>query len=181
MTTSDLLLHPIRLRILQAFLGDRALTTAELKTELPEVPAASLYRHLAKLVDGGVLSVVSERRVRGATERIYVLRSAAASVSIDELEKMTPEQHLHAFVSYLAGLLAEFERYMSTAGVDPVRDGGGYRLAAMWLDDAEVRELFLDMVKVLQPRLANARRDGRRRWILGTVVIPGTEGLKPSP
>ncbi|MDA8117299.1 MAG: helix-turn-helix domain-containing protein [Actinomycetota bacterium] len=178
MTTADLLLHPIRLRILQAFLGDRALTTAELKAELPEIPAASLYRHLARLVEGGVLSVISERRVRGATERTYVLRNAAASVSIDELEKMTPEQHLHAFVSYLAGLLAEFERYVATEGVDPVRDGGSYRLAAMWLDDAEVRELSIELARVLQPRLANAPREGRRRWVLGTVVVPGT-GSRP--
>jgi hypothetical protein len=44
------------LRILQAFLGDRALTTTELRTELPDVPAASLYRHVARLVDGGVLA-----------------------------------------------------------------------------------------------------------------------------
>jgi DNA-binding transcriptional ArsR family regulator len=63
-TSADLLLHPVRLRILRAFLGDRALTTTELRTELPDVPPASLYRHVARLADGGVLSVVAERRVR---------------------------------------------------------------------------------------------------------------------
>ncbi len=57
MTSADLLLHPVRLRIVQAFLGDRALTTTELQAELPDVPAASLYRQVARLVDGGVLGV----------------------------------------------------------------------------------------------------------------------------
>ncbi len=47
MTSADLLLHPVRLRIVQAFLADRALTTSELRTELPDVPTASLYRHIA--------------------------------------------------------------------------------------------------------------------------------------
>ena len=78
MASADLLLHPVRLRIVQAFLGDRALTTSGLRTELSDVPAASLYRHVARLVAGGVLAVVTERRVRGALERTYVLRTSAA-------------------------------------------------------------------------------------------------------
>jgi Helix-turn-helix domain len=40
--SADLLLHPVRLRVVQAFLGDRALTTSELRSELPDVPAASI-------------------------------------------------------------------------------------------------------------------------------------------
>jgi Fe2+ or Zn2+ uptake regulation protein len=62
-------LHPVRLRILEAFLGDRKLTTADLRAELPDISAASLYRHIAFLVEGGVLEVVAERRVRGAVEQ----------------------------------------------------------------------------------------------------------------
>lgn len=69
--------------------------------QLSDVPAASLYRHVARLVDGGVLSVVAERRVRGAVERTYVLRTAAASVSPDELAKMTPDQHQQMFLATL--------------------------------------------------------------------------------
>ena len=49
---------PAGLRIVQAFLGDRALTTSALAAELADVPAASLYRHVARLVDAGVPSVV---------------------------------------------------------------------------------------------------------------------------
>ena len=81
MASADLLLHPVRLRIVQAFLGDRALTTGELHAELDDVPTASLYRHVAHLVDAGVLSVVAERRVRGAVERTYVMRAAAARLA----------------------------------------------------------------------------------------------------
>jgi len=51
------------------------------------VPAASLYRHVAGLVAAGVLTVVAERRVPGAVERTYVLRIAAARISMDEIAK----------------------------------------------------------------------------------------------
>ena len=175
MTSAALLLHPVRLRILRAFLGDRALTTSELQTELSDVPVASLYRHVARLVDGGVLTVVAERRVRGALERTYVLRPAAASVSLDEVAKMTPDEHRQMFLAFVAGLIGDFDRYLARGDIDLLRDGVSYGMSGMWLDDAELRELSRELITALQPRLANAPKPGRRRWILGTVVLPGTD------
>jgi hypothetical protein len=175
MTTADLLLHPIRLRIVQAFLGDRALTTAQLRAELPDVPAASLYRHVARLVNGGVLAVVAERRVRGARERTYVLRTGAASVGLDEIAEMIPDEHRQMFLAFVAGLIGDFDRYLARGDIDLVRDGVSYRLAGMWLDDAELKTLARELVIAIQPRLANGPKPGRKRWIFGTIVLPGTD------
>jgi hypothetical protein len=172
-TSADLLLHPVRLRVVQAFLGDRALTTTALRSELPDIPAASLYRHVARLVGGGVLAVVAERRVRGAVERTYVLRTAAASVSLDEVAKMTPDEHRQAFLAYVAGLIGDFDRYLARGDIDLLRDGVSYRLAGMWLDDTELNELARELVTAIQPRLANAPKTGRKRRIFGTVLLPG--------
>jgi hypothetical protein len=174
-TSADLLLHPVRLRIVQAFLGDRALTTSDLRGQLPDVPPASLYRHVARLVDAGVLTIVSERRVRGALERTYVLRVAAASINIDEIERMSRDDHRQAFIAFVAGLLGDVDRYLEREDFDPVRDGAGYRLAGLWLDDAEFTEFITDLARVIQPRLANAPKPGRRRRILGTVLLPGED------
>jgi hypothetical protein len=168
-----LLLHPIRLRILQAFLGDRALTTTALRAELPDVPAASLYRHVARLVDGGVLAVVAERRVRGARERTYVLRASAGSVGLDEVATMGPDEHRRMFLAFVAGLIGDFDRYLARGDVDLLRDGVSYRMVGMWLDDTELRELARALVTAIQPRLANAPKPGRKRWIFATFVLPG--------
>jgi hypothetical protein len=171
-STADLLLHPVRLRIVQAFLGDRALTTAELRAELPDVPPASLYRQIARLVDAGVLGVVSERRVRGAVERTYILRLGAAHIGVGEFETMTVDDHRQAFVAFVAGLLGDFDRYLARGDIDPVRDGVSYNLAGMWLDDEELRDLLRDITRVFEPRLANAPKPGRKRRILGSVLLP---------
>jgi hypothetical protein len=181
MTTADLLLHPVRLRIVQAFLGDRALTTTALRRELPDVPAGSLYRQVAKLVAGGVLSVVSERRVRGALERTYVLRTSAARIGPKELAAMSRDEHRQAFLAYIAGLIADFDRYLGRDQIDPLRDGASYNLAAMWLDDAELAELARELAIVFQPRIANPPRPGRERRILATVLLPGerADGTEP--
>jgi hypothetical protein len=176
MASADLLLHPVRLRIVQAFLGDRALTTSELRADLPDVPAASLYRHVARLVDAGVLGVVAERRVRGALERTYVLRMTAATIGLDELEKWTPDEHRHAFMAFVAALLGDFDRYLAREGdIDLLRDGVSYSLTGLWLDDAELLELRREIFRLFQPRLANPPKPGRTRRILGSVLLPGSE------
>ncbi|GAA5199359.1 helix-turn-helix domain-containing protein [Rugosimonospora acidiphila] len=175
MTSADLLLHPVRLRIVRAFLGDRALTTSALAAELADVPAASLYRHVARLVDAGVLHVVAERRVRGALERTYVLRQAAAAIAPDELTTMSPDEHRRAFMVFVAGLLGDLDRYLARGAVDPIRDGASYRMAGLWLDDAEFAELLRELTRVLQPALAKPPAPGRKRRLLATVLLPSDE------
>ena len=172
MTSADLLLHPVRLRIVKAFLGDRALTTSQLAAELDDVPAGSLYRHIARLTKAGVLQVVAERRVRGAVERTYTLRLYAAQIQPGEARAMTLDEHAHAFTAYIAGLLADFDRYIASAPADPVADGASYRVAGMWLTDEEFASLVRDVREVFQPRLANAPGKGRRRRMLYTVTLP---------
>jgi hypothetical protein len=174
-SSADLLLHPVRLRIVQAFLGDRALTTTDLIAELSDVPPASLYRHVARLVNAGVLQVVAERRVRGALERTYVLRLAAASIGPDEAASMSADDHRQAFMAFVAGLLADADRYLQRDDFDPLQDGVSYRIAGLWLDDAEYADMLRDLIRVLQPRLANAPKKGRRRRILATVLLLGDD------
>ncbi|MFZ0128315.1 MAG: helix-turn-helix domain-containing protein [Candidatus Dormiibacterota bacterium] len=174
MADANLLLHPIRLRIIQAFLGDRALTTGQLNAELPDVPPGSLYRHVGLLVSAGVLSVVAERRVRGVVERTYVLRESAAYVN----PEMTIEEHRRAFMTFIAGLLGDFDRYLALGQPDLVRDGVGYRLGAMWLSDVEFTEFLRDLARVIQPRMANAPSPARRRRVVAGVTLPTSPAPK---
>jgi Helix-turn-helix domain len=173
--SADLLLHPVRLRIVKAFIGDRALTTRQLAAELPDVPAASVYRHVGRLAEAGVLHVVSERRVRGITERTYMLRLFAAQMQPGEVAAMSLDEHGSAFLAYVAGLLGDFDRYLATEPAEPAKDGAGYRVAAMWLTDAELADYRRDLAAISAPRLANAPGDGRRRRMLYTVMLPAPE------
>lgn len=175
MASAELLLHPVRLRIVQAFLGERALTTTQLAAELYDVPAGSLYRHMALLTRAGVLHVVAERRVRGTAERTYMLRLAAAQIGPDETAEMTPAQHAQAFMAFTAGLLAMFDRYIASGASDFDRDGVTYRMAALWLSDSELIDFLRDLLTVVQPRLANAPSKWRRRHMVAGVFLPASE------
>jgi hypothetical protein len=173
--SADLLLHPVRLRIVKAFLGERALTTGQLLAELDDVPAGSLYRHVALLTRAGVLHVVAERRVRGAVERTYTLRLFAARIGPGEAAGMSADEHAQAFIAYVAGMLADADRYLAAGPPDPVRDGADYRVGALWLTDAEFAEFIRDLAAVFQPRLANSPAKGRKRRIVYTVFLPAPE------
>ena len=175
MASADLVLHPVRLRILQAFAGDRRLTTAGLAAELADVPPASLYRHVARLVAAGVLAVVAEQPVRGAVERTYALRVPAVVLTAEELATLSPDDHRQAFLAFVAGLVSAFDRYVDRGDIDIARDGVGYRLTALWLDDTELTQLRGQVEDLFAPALANRPRPGRTRRLLGTVLLPDHE------
>ena len=71
-TGADVILHPVRMRIIST-LFKRRLTTQQIGRALPEVAQATLYRHLSRLMQAGVVAVVALRPVRGVTEKVYAL------------------------------------------------------------------------------------------------------------
>lgn len=172
MSTPDLLLHPVRLRIVQAFLGRRELTTGQLWTLLPDLSPATLYRQVATLVEGAVLEVVHERRVRGATERTYRLHEAATAVTAEQAATMTPDQHRQGFLTFVAALLADFDRYLTTGDVDLGRDRVGFTQRAMHLSDEEMDAFLADLVAVIAPRLQHEPAPGRTRRLVSMVIVP---------
>lgn len=170
---ADLLLHPVRLRVLQLMLGGEEMTTAEIAARLPDVPTASLYRHIARLVEGQVLTVVRERAVRGTSERTYAVDLGAAEVGADAARSMSREDHRRAFTAFTAALLGQFERYLERGEVHPAQDRISYRQAALWLSDEELDEMVAELRDTITRRLGNREGPGRTRRTLATVLLPG--------
>jgi DNA-binding transcriptional ArsR family regulator len=73
----DLILHPIRMRIIMALAGERW-TARQIAAALPDVAQATLYRHINALAEGGILRIVEERPVRGMVEKVYALADKRA-------------------------------------------------------------------------------------------------------
>jgi hypothetical protein len=179
MASADLLLHPLRLRIVQAFLGDRQLTTGQLLAELTDIPPATLYRQVATLTRAGLLLVVDERQVRGTVERTYALSLQDAQLDSDDLRAMTPDDHRRAFMGFVASLLADFDGYLASGEIDFERDGAGYRSVALWLTDDELTGLFTEIGAAVQARSTNTPVGGRRRRMLSTVLLPQSPPATP--
>ncbi|MDI2098332.1 helix-turn-helix domain-containing protein [Ruicaihuangia caeni] len=153
MSATEVLSHPVRLRVVQALLGGRSLTTAELRDELGDVAPATLYRQIAALAAGGVLTVVAEQQVRGATERTYALVEEAASVDAERARELSVDDHRRLFATFVAGLLADYDRYLDSGsqadGLDLARDLVGYRQRALMLTDDELVAMLREFSEVI--------------------------------
>jgi hypothetical protein len=172
MDTLEMLLHPVRLRIVHAMSGWRTRTTSDLAARLPDVPKTTLYRHVGLLAEAGFLEVAGEQRVHGAVERSYRLRRDRPRIDSDAAASMTLEDHRQGFAAAMAALLAEFNAYLDRANVDPMADSVSYRQRPLWLDQAELAELVSDMSTVLMSRWDNEPAPGRRPHLLSTILFP---------
>lgn len=172
MATADLLLHPVRMRILQSLFDADPLTTAQLRDRLPDIAPATMYRHIAALADAGVLEIVSEKRIRGTVERSYRVRPEEAVVDPAARAAMTREDHQRAFTTFAASLMADFDRYLTKENANPTADGVVYRQAAVWLTDEEFAAMVEEIEKAVVSRMGHARDEDRTRRVVSLVVVP---------
>lgn len=168
----DLLLHPVRLRIVHAMSGGRTRTTSDLCASLPDVPKTTVYRHVALLADAGLLEVTHERRVHGAVERHYRLRRERAVIDADEAASMTLDDHRHAFTAALAGLHADFNAYLDRDDADPTADSVGYTQVPLWLDQNELAELIDEILAAIRSKGHNKPTPGRSLHLLSPILFP---------
>ncbi|MFI2189159.1 helix-turn-helix domain-containing protein [Streptomyces sioyaensis] len=178
MDTTDLLLHPVRLRVVHALSGGRVLTTAQLCARMPEVGKVTVYRHVALLAEAGFLEVAEEQRVRGAVERHYRLRQARPVVDADAAAAMSLDDHRRGFAAAMAVLIAEFNAYLDRDGADPVADAVSYRQGTLWLSPDELAEMNHKLLTVLGPLLANQPEPGRAPYLVSRIFFP-TEQAPP--
>ena len=110
MEAVEIVMNPVRQRILQYLLVRETGTVKEIRAALPDIPSASLYRHMKLLTEAGILSVVGENRIRGTVESIYRLNKSA--LEIDDADGC-------AVQAALLGICASFAKYFSGDSPDP--------------------------------------------------------------
>jgi hypothetical protein len=170
--TVDLLLHPVRVRIVHAFAGGRALTTADLGERLHDVPKTTLYRQVGILASAGLLEVIGEQRVHGAVERSYRLNRAGTRISPQQAAAMTLDDHRHGFTAATAALLADFNAYLDRPGANPTADMVGYVQIPLWLSKAELASMAEQIRAMLVSKMDNAPIEDRRLYIVSPIVFP---------
>ena len=180
----DLILHPVRMRLIMALGAGAPMSPAQLLERMPDVPPATLYRHLNALRQGGIISVVDEprprapgeRRTRGAVERRFTIRPGAASLGPADLVDATSDDHVRWFASFVASLLGAFGRYAASGTPDLVRDGVGYRQNVIHLSDAELASMAAALNAALMPFVANEPAEGRTARLFATILMPADPG-----
>ncbi|GIO13591.1 transcriptional regulator [Cohnella xylanilytica] len=169
---ADLILHPIRMRIIQSLLSGGRQTTLQLAERLADVPQATMYRHLNKLLQTGLLTVAEERKVRGTTEKVYALAENGGELTPADVTEASREEHLSLFMKLAASLIGDFGEYVAQDRYDLAEDGFSFRQHQLYLTDEEYKELLAEMRKPLARHAGNGPGGGRRRRTITTVVVP---------
>ena len=146
MEIAEVVMNPVRQRIFQYFLLHETGTVKELKKALPDVPNASLYRHINILADYSILMVVGENRIRGTVESVYQLNRDALT---------TEDESGNAVQMSLLSICASFARYFSSGNADPKKDMLLLTNCTLLLTDedflkflSEINEVALKYMKV---------------------------------
>lgn len=173
-----LLLHPTHLRIIDAIEG-RQLTAQQLTKLLPEIAQATLYRHLNRLVEAGILVVVEERPVRGTLEKLYTI-SEPVSITLthEDLAQFSREDLVRYFNNYRMLQTIRFQRYLQQEQIDIANDGIRFWQIPLYLSNEEYQQLFDEIQKLLLAFSHYPPMPGRRRRMGGVIFIPEVDSFE---
>ncbi len=157
MEMAEVVMNPVRQRIFQYFLLHETGTVKDIKKALPDVPSASLYRHVKILADSSILVVVGENRIRGTVESIYRLNKSALSAG---------EESGNAVQMSLLSICAAFAKYFSGGNADPERDMLLFTNCTLLLTDGEFSDFLSEINEVaLKYMKVEAKADSKTRQI----------------
>lgn len=158
-------MNSARQRILQVIMTKEEATSGEIGEELPDVPRASLYRHIKVLLDAEVIIVVRETFKRGSIEKTYAM---APQVPYED----TNEEYNSLIQSALMGLQGEFYRYFSGENPDPQRDMLAVGSASLVMSDEEMKEFIISYGELIQKYMPNKPVEGRKVRKVTLIVSP---------
>lgn len=166
MEMAEIVMNPVRQRIFQYLLIHETGTVKEIRKALPDVPSASLYRHMKILTENGILMVVGENRIRGTVESIYQLNKSA--LEIDDADGV-------AVQTALLGIGAAFAKYFSSGHADPKKDMLLMTTCTLTLSDEEFMN-FLSEINQVAVKYMNIpiKEDRKTRQI--TLISAPTDG-----
>ncbi|BAU29560.1 helix-turn-helix protein [Aneurinibacillus soli] len=175
MNTLDLLLHPVRMRILQTLMPDRELTVQEIGEHLSDIPPATLYRHVKKLKEGGVIESRSRQQIRGTVESRYGITSSAFQGDSQAFNQLPAEEHLRYFSVFLSFLQAEFGRYLTQPERDFEKDGIGYRYTSVYLSEDEFNDWLEEYRTLMRRAMALPPAPHRMKRTLAHIFLSEKE------
>ena len=166
MELAEVVMNPVRQRIFQYFLLHETGTVKEVRKALPDVPSASLYRHINILTEYSILMVVGENRIRGTVESVYRLNKDALA---------TEDAGGNAVQMSLLGICASFARYFAGGHADPKKDMLLLTSCTLLLTDEEFSGFLSEINEIaLRYMKAEAGEGSKTRQI--TLISAPTDG-----
>jgi len=161
-------------RIIQSVSELGLCTTKQLSTFHKDIPQATMYRYIKKLVAAGVLTIVEERKVRNVSEKVYELSFDYNKVAMELITDAgkAGENYLHMFQQFTIGLTKEFSLYAKKEGIDVVQDGSGFRVSPFYATTDELKEMAQKIQAIIQEYSNLPNIQGRSYRNVAVIYTP---------
>lgn len=163
---AEIVMNPVRQRIFQYFLLHKTGTVKEIRKALPDVPSASLYRHIKILTDSTILMVVGENRIRGTVESVYQLNK-------DAME--TEDETGNAVRMSLLSICAAFAKYFSSGKADPKKDMLLFTNCTLLLTDEEFSGFLTEINQIAVKYMKKEAVEGSKTRQITLISAPSNE------
>lgn len=164
--------NPVKCKLLLEIRGRGKATPKQLADLHSDIPQATLYRHLKKMLSDGILQVVEETQVRGTVEKTYALAPHISASMEAVLEKNSGELYMQYFMEYMLGFAGQFQRYCQSPDIDIKGDMTGFSLSPLYLSDEELTALVTGISQLIGAVKDNGPRPGRKLRAVGVIVSP---------
>ena len=166
MELAEIVMNPVRQRIFQYFLLHDTGTVKEIRKALPDIPSASLYRHIRILTDSTILMVIGENRIRGTVESVYQLNKDAMT---------TEDETGNAVQMSLLNICASFAKYFSTGNADPRKDMLLFTNCTLLLTDEEFTEYLSEINQVTVKYMKQKSTESSKMRRITLISAPTNE------
>jgi DNA-binding transcriptional ArsR family regulator len=170
----DLLVHPIRLRIVTAMSNDQ-MTSKEIAEALPDIPQTTLYRHINALIEGGLLEIVEEIPQRGTVERVLGFKTQP-SLQPEDLIGLSKDKLKDTFTLIMYTLLNEalgtLDKFPEDQEIDLLRAGFQFSECQLNLTDEEYNQMNQKILQIMVEAMNHKPAPERKRRIFSYMFIP---------
>jgi len=164
--------NPVKVKLISEIEKQKKTTAKQLAKAVPQIPQATLYRYLKKMVDDEIIAVVEENQVRNVKEKVYSLVFDFDAKIKEMVNDKSGKGYLTLFQQFSNGLIYEFQKYIDDGDIDILNDGSGFRITPFYATKSELEELAKKINEIVKPYHEQEPTPERKLRNLAIVYTP---------
>lgn len=163
------LTDPVSNRILQMIRVREKMTISDILSDNTQIPRATIYRKVEKMLDVGAIEIVDSHKVRGQTENVYAIKEMYIA------NPETDEDSMKIVTISIMQILDLYTRYFQGGNADVNRDKLFLLNYAISLSDKDFSAMMNDIFKIVDKYQKKKSTPDAKLRSLYLLSAPGGE------
>ena len=156
-------------QILQLIRQREKMTISQILAECSQIPRATVYRKIEKMVEVGAIEIVDSHKVRGQTENVYAVKKMFITTPNSN------EESMKLVTMSLMQIVDQYDRYFKSGNADVNRDKLFIYNYAIPLNDRDFSAMMNDVFKVVNKYSKRKVTDDAKLRNLYLLSVPKGE------